>query len=349
MPEGRWTRIARRSAWPQCTARWAGRTGRSPHASARTARRSGCGWPTSARGHLRHPLAEEPWPARKNAAQGAPEDHGGGAQGAAGGRLRRQLPDVKAAVPVRQEKVEHGLTYAGLKGLQGGGPAQQDPAPRAPPCGKPGERIAAGGRRRRSWRRAARGARGRDPCDGGRHDADVRRAPDGAAQGIPRRRAAVSNGLDAGGPSRPCGGKRGRKPSAPASACSETTARAGRRCTQGAFARSATQARAPRGATTTRRGDSKAVQGPEDLRRRVHRAVPDPLQRRKNARGDRRPAAMEATGACFEHPGKWLAIIRNAADYNNAARPGARKPAGETSPLQSGFQARLPQPQRRAS
>ena len=76
LPEGRWTRRARRSAWPQCTARWAGRTGRSPHASARTTRWSGCGWPASARGHLCHPLAEEPWPARKNAAQDAPEDHG---------------------------------------------------------------------------------------------------------------------------------------------------------------------------------------------------------------------------------------------------------------------------------
>ena len=34
-------------------------------------------------------------------------------------------------------------------------------------------------------------------------------------------------------------------------------------------------------------GDCKAVQGPEDPRRRVHRAVPDSLQRRKNAHGDR--------------------------------------------------------------
>ena len=31
------------------------------------------------KGHLRHPPAEEPVPAQKNAAQDAPEDHGGGA------------------------------------------------------------------------------------------------------------------------------------------------------------------------------------------------------------------------------------------------------------------------------
>lgn len=57
---------------------------------------------------------------------------------------------------------------------------------------------------------------------------------------------------------------------------------------------------------------------------------------------------MEAAGARFEHPDKWLALIRNAADYNSAARLGARKPAREASPLQQGFQARLPQPRRRA-
>ena len=51
---------------------------------------------------------------------------------------------------------------------------------------------------------------------------------------------------------------------------------------------------------------------------------------------------MEAAGACFEHPNKWLALIRNAVDYDNAVKLGAVKPAKETSPLQSGFQARLP-------
>ena len=152
-----------------------------------------------------------------------------------------------------------------------------------------------------------------------------------------------------GGPSRPCGGKRGRKPSAPASACPGTTARAGRRCTQGASARSATQTRAPGGATTTCRGTAKPCRGLKIS----GAAYIGPYRTRFNVArthvgtGGLRP--MEAAGACFEHPGKWLASIRNAADYNNAARPGARKPAGETSPLQSGFPARLPQPRRRAS
>ena len=41
-------------------------------------------------GHLRHPQAEESGLAPKNATRDAPEDHGGGAQGAAGGRPRRQ-------------------------------------------------------------------------------------------------------------------------------------------------------------------------------------------------------------------------------------------------------------------
>ena len=84
------------------------------------------------------------------------------------------------------------------------------------------------------------------------------------------------------------------------------------------------------------------MQGPEEPRHRVHRTVLDPLQRRKNAHGDRGPAAHGDGGACFEHPNKWLVLIRNAADYNNAVKLGAMKPARETSPLQSGFQARLP-------
>ena len=149
-----------------------------------------------------------------------------------------------------------------------------------------------------------------------------------------------------GGPSRPCGGKRGRKPSAPASACPGTTARAGRRCTQGASARSATQTRAPGGATTTCRGTAKQCRGLKIS----GAAYIGPYRTRFNvARTHVGLRPMEAAGACFEHPGKWLASIRNAADYNNAARLGARKPAGETSPLQSGFPARLPQPRRRAS
>lgn len=52
--------------------------------------------------------------------------------------------------------------------------------------------------------------------------------------------------------------------------------------------------------------------------------------------GGKRP--MEAAGVYFEHPNKWLALIRNAAHYNCAVRHGAIKPAGATSPLQSGFQ-----------
>ena len=51
---------------------------------------------------------------------------------------------------------------------------------------------------------------------------------------------------------------------------------------------------------------------------------------------------MEAAGVYFEHPNRWLALIRNAADYDNAVKLGAITPAGETSPLQSGFQARPP-------
>ena len=102
----------------------------------------------------------------------------------------------------------------------------------------------------------------------------------------------------------------------------------------------------PRGATTTCRGTAKPCRGLKIL----GAAYIGPYRTRFNvARTHVGLRPMEATGACFEHPGKWLASIRNAADYNNAARLGARKPAGETSPLQSGFQARLPRPQRRAS
>ena len=54
-------------------------------------------------GHLCRPSAEEPGPARKNAAQDAPEDHGGGAQWAAGGRLQGRPLDVQVAVSARQE------------------------------------------------------------------------------------------------------------------------------------------------------------------------------------------------------------------------------------------------------
>ena len=50
---------------------------------------------------------------------------------------------------------------------------------------------------------------------------------------------------------------------------------------------------------------------------------------------------MEAAGVGFEHPDKWFALIANAADYNNAVKLGEIKPAAETPPLQSGFQARL--------
>ena len=39
-------------------------------------------------------------------------------------------------------------------------------------------------------------------------------------------------------------------------------------------------------------------------------------------------------------PDKWFALIANAADYNNAVKLGEIKPAAETPPLQSGFQAR---------
>ena len=48
---------------------------------------------------------------------------------------------------------------------------------------------------------------------------------------------------------------------------------------------------------------------------------------------------MEAAGVYFEHPSKRLALICNAADYNNAVKLGAIKPATVTPPLQSGFQA----------
>ena len=48
---------------------------------------------------------------------------------------------------------------------------------------------------------------------------------------------------------------------------------------------------------------------------------------------------MEAAGVYFEHPNKWLAVIRNSADYNNAVRLGVLSPVGAISPRQSGFQA----------
>lgn len=48
---------------------------------------------------------------------------------------------------------------------------------------------------------------------------------------------------------------------------------------------------------------------------------------------------MEAAGVRFEHPSKWLAVIRNSADYNNAVKLGITSPAKALSPRQSGFQA----------
>lgn len=48
---------------------------------------------------------------------------------------------------------------------------------------------------------------------------------------------------------------------------------------------------------------------------------------------------MEAAGVYFAHPNKWLALIQNSADYNNAVDLGIVKPAKVVSPLQSGFQA----------
>ena len=50
---------------------------------------------------------------------------------------------------------------------------------------------------------------------------------------------------------------------------------------------------------------------------------------------------MEAAGVGFEHDDKWFALIVNAADYNNAVKLGEIKPATQTPPHQSGFQARL--------
>ena len=157
LPEGRWTGRARGSTWPQCTARWAGRTRRSPSTSARTTRWSGYGWPRSTRGHLRHPPAEEPGPAQENVAQDAPEDHGGGAQGAAGGRLRRQLLDVQLAVPVRQGKAGSRPHVRGSrKGPSGRWAcATRSRAPSTPLRRAPRSASPTRGRRRRSWRRAA--------------------------------------------------------------------------------------------------------------------------------------------------------------------------------------------------
>ena len=51
------------------------------------------------------------------------------------------------------------------------------------------------------------------------------------------------------------------------------------------------------------------------------------------------PRPMEAAGVRFEHPNKWLAAIRNSADYNNAVKLGITSPAKALSPRQSGFQA----------
>ena len=48
---------------------------------------------------------------------------------------------------------------------------------------------------------------------------------------------------------------------------------------------------------------------------------------------------MEAAGVRFEHPNKWLAVIQNSADYNNAVKLGIISPAKALSPRQSGFQA----------
>ena len=49
---------------------------------------------------------------------------------------------------------------------------------------------------------------------------------------------------------------------------------------------------------------------------------------------------MEAAGVWFEHPNKWLAVIQNAADYNNAVKLGIIKPTKAVSPHLSGFQAK---------
>ena len=48
---------------------------------------------------------------------------------------------------------------------------------------------------------------------------------------------------------------------------------------------------------------------------------------------------MEAAGVYFEDPNKWLEIIRNSADYNNAVRLGVLSPVEAISPRQSGFRA----------
>ena len=294
MPEGRWTRIARRSAWPQCTARWAGRTERSPHASARTARWSGCGWPTSARGISAIPWRKSPGPPGKMPLRARQKIM----VRCTGGRRRPAATPTTGRTSRCAGTPREGGTRphvrGSLEGLQGGGPAQQDPTPRAPPCGKPGERIAAGGRRRRSWRRAARVARGRDPCDGGRHGADVRRAPDGAAQGIPRRRAAVSNGLDAGGTVPSLRGEAGPKTFGARKRVSRNDGEGRPSMHAGRIRPVCYTNTSRRGRDDDMQGDCKSVQGPEDPRRSVHQAVPDPLQRRKNACG---PAAHGGGGS----------------------------------------------------
>ena len=48
---------------------------------------------------------------------------------------------------------------------------------------------------------------------------------------------------------------------------------------------------------------------------------------------------MGAAGVRFERPNNWLAPIRNAADYSNAAKLGIISPAKAVSPRLSGFQA----------
>ena len=119
---------------------------------------------------------------RKNAAQGMPGDNGGGAQWAAGGRLQGQLPDVQVAVPARQEAGSRPYVRGSRKGLQGDGPARQDPAPPRPLAASPEERIArqrkqggAGGERQG---RARDRIRGRGPRAGAQE-----RACDGVVQG----------------------------------------------------------------------------------------------------------------------------------------------------------------------
>ena len=248
------------------------------------------------KGHLRHPLAEEPWPARKNAAQGAPEDHGAVHRGPQAAGCDANYRTYKPLCRYAKRRWNTASRTRALRAFKEVALRSKILRPEHPLAASPGSASPPGED---------------EEGDGGERQGGqggvIHATEDGTARTSAAHRTGRLKGSRDVGPLFQTAWTRGTVPSLRGEAGPKTFGarkRVFRNDGEGRPSMHAGRIRpvcytntSPRGRDDNMQGDCKAVQGPEDLRRRVHRAVPDPLQRSKNARGDRRPAARGGDGS----------------------------------------------------